>query len=77
MFIWLIVDKRVELFSIIFCLMGNLEYNRNDFKFYIDCIELYFFFYKNYEFILFVCLLVKIDGVLYDVVMSMVINFDN
>ena len=43
-----IVDKRVELLSIVFRLAESQEYSANDFKKYADEIETYFGKYKNH-----------------------------
>lgn len=71
------VDKRVELLSIVFRLVGNPEYNNNYFKLYTDRIEAHFTPYKNHELIQLGRTLVKTNGVAYDAVMSMAVNLDD
>ena len=70
------VDKRVELLSVVFRLVGNPEYNKNSFKLYTDRIESHFAPYKDHELIQLGRSLVKSNGVAYDAVMSMAVNLD-
>jgi len=71
-----IVDKRVELLSIVFRLAGNKEYNATQFKLYTDKIEQHFSIYKNHELIKFAEKLRNERSISYDAVMSMAIHLD-
>lgn len=68
------VDPRVELFSIIFRLAGNPEYNRGRVPAYIDAVEAHFGEHRNHTAIRAAQQLRAARGVSYDAVMSMAIH---
>lgn len=71
------VDKRTELLSIVFRLVGKDEYNRKNFKLYTDRIEKYFGRYKDHDLIKYSRSLVSEHGIGYDAPMSLAVHLDN
>lgn len=71
------VDKRTELFSIIFRLAGNREYNNTAFPLYTDKIEAHFAPFKDHELIQLARKLKNENGVSYDAVMGLAVRFDD
>lgn len=72
-----IVDKRVELLSIVFRLAEADAYSFQDFKLYVDKIEQYFGKYKDHELIQYTKSIVKENGTNWDAVMTMAIHLDD
>jgi hypothetical protein len=68
------VDERVELFSIVFRLAGNPEYNKNTLPSYSADIDRYFAPYKDHPAIRMARALTRKNGVSFDAVMSMAIS---
>ncbi|MDR3652756.1 MAG: DUF4932 domain-containing protein [Paludibacter sp.] len=71
-----IVDKRIELLSIVFRLAGNQEYSATKFKRYTDDIESYFAPYKNHKLIRFAKELHEKRSIGFDAVMTMAISIE-
>jgi hypothetical protein len=71
-----VVDKRVELLSIVFRLAGNQEYNANDFKSYVTDINTHFTPYKKHPLIVLAHKLAQEKGISYDAVMFMAIHIN-
>lgn len=69
-----VVDKRVELLSIVFRLAGNQEYNTEDNKKYVRKIHSYFDKFQNHPLIKYARHLRDSSGIGYDAVMSMAIS---
>lgn len=68
------VDERAELFSIVFRLAGNPEYNMNTLPAYSAAIDHYFAPYKNHPAVQMAHDLLNKQGVSFDAVMSMAIS---
>lgn len=71
------VDKRTELLSIVFRLVGNKEYNSTAFKLYTDKIEAHFTPFKDHELIQLTRKLKSENGVSYDAVMGLAVRLDD
>lgn len=71
-----IVDKRVELLSIVARLADYNEYSDKTFKLYVDKIENHFNPYKEHDLIKLTANLRKERGVAYDAVMAMAVHLD-
>ena len=71
-----VVDKRVELLSIVFRLAGRQEYSSKHFKLYTDKIEQYFEQHKNHELIQYTKSIMNERGLGYDAVAWMAIYLD-
>ena len=72
-----IVDKRVEVISIVFRLAGNQEYSSTNVKLYTDRIEQHFAPHKNHELIQFAKKMRSEKSVSYDAPMSLAIFLDD
>lgn len=72
-----VVDKRVELLSIVFRLAEAPGYSFQDFKFYVNRIDQYFEKFKNHELIQYTQSLVKENGTDWDAVMQMALHLDD
>ncbi len=72
-----VVDKRVELVSIVFRLAEAPGYSFQDFKLYADRIEQYFGKYKDHELIQYTRSIVKENGVDWDAPMKIAIRLDD
>ncbi|HNW72392.1 MAG TPA: DUF4932 domain-containing protein [Bacteroidales bacterium] len=68
-----IVDKRVELLSIVFRLAGNFEYNEDAYRSYVSDIHNHFDKYKNHPLIVFAKEMSDKNGVGFDAVQAMAI----
>ncbi|MBO9618221.1 MAG: DUF4932 domain-containing protein [Niabella sp.] len=71
------IDKRVELLSIVFRLSGSNEYSSTLFKIYTDKIDAYYGAYKNHELIQYIKKIRQENGIGYDAVMKMAIYIDD
>jgi hypothetical protein len=71
-----IVDKRVELVSIVFRLSGNREYSNNILQGYTKDIDQYFSRFADHELINFAKLLNKTKSISYDAPVSVAITLD-
>lgn len=71
-----IVDKRVELLSIVFRLADAQEYNSEYFKLYTDKINAHYAPYKNHKLIEFIKKIRRENGIGYDAVMKIAIHLD-
>ncbi|MGB1004267.1 MAG: DUF4932 domain-containing protein [Salibacteraceae bacterium] len=69
-----VIDKRVELLSIVFRLAGSHEYSQNLFPKYIESIENHFGHFKNHNLIQFVKNELRDEGIGFSSVMSMAIH---
>jgi hypothetical protein len=69
-----VIDKRVELVSIVFRLAGNPEYNQNQFKIYTDAIHNYFDKFKEHPAVQFARRMADSSGVGFDAPMSLAIH---
>jgi hypothetical protein len=72
-----VVDKRVELLSIVFRLAEKPEYSSTAFKLYTDKIEHYFGKHKNHELIRFTQSIINEREIGYDAPMTMAVHLDN
>ncbi len=72
-----VVDKRVELMSIVFRLAGKKEYSSEVFKLYISRIEEHFGNYRDHDLIHYIQSVMYEKGLSYDAVMSMAVHLDN
>ncbi|TDQ78305.1 DUF4932 domain-containing protein [Sphingobacterium yanglingense] len=72
-----LVDRRIELVSIVFRLAECREYSLERFKKYTDEIQNHFGPYKNHELINFVKDIRKTKGIGYDATMAMAIHLDS
>jgi 6-pyruvoyl-tetrahydropterin synthase len=72
-----IVDKRVELVTIVFRLAGNKEYNKNILKEYTKRIEDHFGQFRDHEVVAFAKKLYKEKSISYDAPVSLAITLDN
>jgi hypothetical protein len=71
-----IVDKRIELLSIVFRLAGSMEYNDEIFKSYTSDIHKHFYKFSDHELIRFTREIKDKNGIGFDAVMKMAIYLE-
>ncbi|MDF9830303.1 DUF4932 domain-containing protein [Parabacteroides sp. PF5-6] len=71
-----IVDKRVELISLVFRLAEKQEYAEKEFKLYTDRIDRHFEEYKNHELIQFTRFIIKENDIAFDGPMWLAAHLD-
>jgi len=72
-----IVDKRIELLSIVFRLAEKQEYSNKNFKLYTDRIDQYFEKHKNHELIQFTKSIIKENEIAFDGPMWLAVHLDD